>query len=202
METYQDTLKALQMRQETISEVCEHVANGGSLIDRCKMWNVSYGKFVDWLNSDPVRADRYARALQSKMFWSIDRVLKELELIGLADIGEAYKDGNVLKDLSEMPESVRRCISGIETEELFSGVGKEREMIGYTKKVKFIEKTKALELIGKKFAMWIDRSRIDIEQKTIEDLIDESMKPDAIPAEIVEIGKLPGEGTPGGESEK
>lgn len=185
MENHVDTLAGLKIRPETISEVCEHVANGGSLIDRCKLWGVSYGKFVDWLNSDPMRADRYARALESKMHWSIDRVLKELELIGLADVGEAYTPENKLKDIHDIPESLRRCIVSVESEELFDGVGKEREHIGYTKKIKFIEKTKALELIGKKFAMWIDRSRIDLSTKTIEDLIVESMKDESIPAEIL-----------------
>ena len=60
--------------------------------------------------------------------------------------------------------------ASVETDELYEGVGKEREQIGITRKVKLWEKTKSLELLGKNMRMFVER--VDIGAgKTLEDLI-------------------------------
>lgn len=178
--TDQDKFNTLTANNDTIHRICIHVAEGGSMIDLCKAWAVPYGKMLDWINSDDLRYKQYQGAMTAQMYWAIDRVLKELKHMGTVDISQAYDEHNKLKPLSEIPEEVRRCISGVDTEELFEGVGKDREMVGYTKKIKIFDKIKALELIGKKFAMFIDRTKVDLEARSLEELIADSWKSEAI----------------------
>lgn len=155
--------------------ICEHVSSGGSLLELCNLWGVPFGALISWVNENDERARLYDRALQAQLYWGIDRVLDELKRIATVDISLAYTEHNTLKPLAEIPEDVRRAIVAVETEELFDGVGKEREMIGYTKRIKVADKIKSLELMGKKFAMWIDRVRTDT-AKSLEDLIAESLE--------------------------
>ncbi len=176
-----DKLNTLMTRPDTMTRICTHIASGGMLIDLCEAWAVPYGQMLEWIHSDDNRNKLYQRSMQSLMFWAMDTVLKELKHIGTVDLALAYKDDGSLKHPKEMPVEVRRCIAGIEVMEEFEGVGKDRELIGYTKKVKFHDKIKALELIGKKFAMWIDHSKIDVTNKSIEELVDASINDEPIP---------------------
>jgi len=87
--------------------------------------------------------------LAEKNDLSEHRVLAEFARIGLADVAQAVdKDGNLL-NLHDMPEDIRRAISGLEIEEEYQGKGKSREYIGRIKKVKFWDKPKSLELASK-----------------------------------------------------
>lgn len=48
-----------------------------------------------------------------------------------------------------MPVTLRHLIAGIEVNELFEGVGKERKQVGWTKKVRLRDTVRVLELIRK-----------------------------------------------------
>lgn len=95
-----------------------------------------------------------------KLEISRERVLQELGLIAFADIGDAFGTDGQLLPLHEMPEEVRRALSGIDVDELFEGRGDDREQIGVTKKIRTWEKTKALELLGKFLKMWTDKVEV------------------------------------------
>ena len=84
-------------------------------------------------------------------------ILGELLRIARVDIGEAFDENGALKPLKEIPEDVRRAISGMEVDELFDGTGRERLRIGETRKVKFWDKTRALELLAKHLGLLKDR---------------------------------------------
>lgn len=180
-----DKIITLAATPDTLTRICSHVANGGSMIDLCKLWGVPYGVMLEWINDDDDRYKIYQRALSAQMYWAIDTVLRELKNIGTLDLAEAYGADGKLKQIHDMPEHVRHSISSVKTFEEFEGTGQNREFVGYVKEIKIFDKIKALELIGKKFAMFIERSQVDINQKSLEELITESMKPDAIPAEVI-----------------
>lgn len=85
------------------------------------------------------------------------RILKEIGRLALVDIGQAFTKEGALKDLADMPEDVRRCISAIEYEDLFEGRGEDRQKVGDLVKVKFWDKTKALEMAGKFLKLFTEK---------------------------------------------
>ncbi len=104
-----------------------------------------------------VSAQAYVAELQAKRSQRTeitqDRVLKELAAMAFIDITDAFEVDGRLKKLTDIPENVRRAISGIEVSEITV----EGFKIGETKKIKVIEKTKSLELIGRHLKMFTDK---------------------------------------------
>lgn len=86
-----------------------------------------------------------------------DTVLRELLRLARVDLCEAFNDDGSLKPVRDMPEDVRRAISGVDVFEEFQGRGEDREMIGYTKKLRFWDKTKALEMLGRHLKLFSDK---------------------------------------------
>lgn len=82
-----------------------------------------------------------------------DWVLNRLREIASVDLGEMFNKTGGMKDIHDIPKSVRRSMAGIETVEMFSW----GEHVGNTKKVKLNDKVRALELIGKHLAMWNEK---------------------------------------------
>ena len=83
-------------------------------------------------------------------------VLRQIINSAEIDINDAYDESGKLKPISEMPESLRKSITSIETEELFEGTGKDRECIGTAKTIKIEGRLKALSLLGKHLKMFTD----------------------------------------------
>jgi len=78
-----------------------------------------------------------------------DTLLKEALRIATADVGLAFNLDGTLKVIHDIPEDVRRAISGFEVEELFAGRGGNRKQIGTLKKVKFWSKDSNIETLMK-----------------------------------------------------
>lgn len=78
-----------------------------------------------------------------------ERIAQELARIGFSDIRELFNEDGSLKPPNEWPDDLAATVASIETDELFQGVGRDREQIGFTKKVKVWEKVKALEALCK-----------------------------------------------------
>lgn len=86
-----------------------------------------------------------------------DTVLSEILKVAIVDIGGAFRDDGSLKAIHEMPEDLRRSISGLDVYEEFAGKGEDREQIGVTKKIRFWDKTKALEMLGRHLRLFTDK---------------------------------------------
>jgi len=96
-----------------------------------------------------------------------DRIIEELALIAFSDIGEAFNANGDLLPIHDMPESIRRALSGIDVDMLFEGRGEDKEHVGFTKKIRTWEKTKAIELLGKHLKMWTDKIEINERPKVV-----------------------------------
>ena len=95
------------------------------------------------------KIDAFIRERNERLDVRADNVVRELLRIAFMDIGEAFEDDGRLKPLKDMPKEVRRAIAGIETVELFAGIGEDRKHIGYTRKIKLIDKMRSLEILTK-----------------------------------------------------
>lgn len=104
------------------------------------------------------------KVLQDKLQITQERVLQEYARIAFFDIRKIYSDDNTLVSIKDMSDDVAACLSGVEVDEIFSGVGKDREIIGNTTKVKLANKIAALDSLGKHLGLFSK----DNEQKKTE----------------------------------
>jgi phage terminase small subunit len=115
--------------------------------------------------------DRLQAKVEKKLEIKKERILKELLRISTSDVLLLFNDDGSAKELKDIPEDARRCISGIETEELFAGRGEERQAVGVTRKFKFWDKTKGLELLGKHLKMYTDKLDVGLEESFLDLLL-------------------------------
>ena len=104
------------------------------------------------------------KAARERHAVTVERILQELARIGFADITQAFSDdGTARKSISDIPEELRRAITGVEVEELFEmqgeGRNKERVHVGNLVKLKFAGKTEALRLMGQHLEMFTEKHK-------------------------------------------
>lgn len=104
--------------------------------------------------------DKLKEKRNARLDIKADDVLREVARLAMVDITEAFDDEGNLKPIKQIPEDVRRAISGIEVEDLFEGHGSDRERIGTLRKAKFWDKVKTLELLGKHLKLFKDQLEI------------------------------------------
>lgn len=116
------------------------------------------------LKNAKIRAeiDKNLSNLEQKAQIDVLRVLQELCRIATVDIAGAYDENGNLKPIKDIPEDIRRAISGVEVDELweFNSNSQQKEQVGFTRKVKFWDKNKALENIGRHFKMFTDKLEV------------------------------------------
>jgi len=135
------TDKLMADEKKTMSVICAHVANGGSLIDLCETWGVNYGAMIAWIMADrDGRGVPYTNSQNARAEWSKERILLELRRIATCDIRKLYNDKGDLLPVHEWPSDVAAQVQSIETVEEFEGKGKDKESIGYVKKIKLWNK--------------------------------------------------------------
>jgi hypothetical protein len=54
----------IESERETLEELAVRVAEGESLADVCRAWDVPHGRFAGWIAADPARRDIYDGALR------------------------------------------------------------------------------------------------------------------------------------------
>lgn len=183
MDKYKKTKDQLEREAQILADpmlldvICDHVANGGTLIELAKTFDVTHALLIRWIRKDKDRSKRYDQARLDRDEWSIERILQELRTIGYVDLREAYDERGALKPMHELPETLARAIAGVDVVEEYQTIDGKPEHIGSTKKLKLIDKLKALELMGKQLRMFIDRHETST-VVSLADLVMESMKPE------------------------
>ena len=103
------------------------------------------------------KVSAYLEKAQTKAGVTAEVVLGELLRIGRCDIGQAFNADGTLKPIHEIPEDVRRAISGFEQEELYEGAYGEKFSLGKVKKLRFWDKNKSLETLARSLKLLVDR---------------------------------------------
>lgn len=147
-------LASLLYDPDLMNKICTHVANGGSLIDLCKLWGVPYAKVIRFVRHSDPTSKAYDSALKDRDEWAKERYLSELRSIALADARQAFNADGSIKPVTEWPDSLAANVTAFETIEEYEGTGKDRTWTGYNKRVKFNDKLKALEMLGRNLKLF------------------------------------------------
>jgi phage terminase small subunit len=103
--------------------------------------------------------DEQLHAQETRTLITADRILTELYRIAICDVGQAFDSNGTLKKLDDIPEDVRRAISGIEVDELWAPKedGRGKEQVGVTRKIKFWNKNESLIALAKHLKLLVER---------------------------------------------
>lgn len=108
---------------------------------------------IGWENLRKLEIQARIAQLRAEMKVSLnlsrERIAQELARIGFSDIRNIFKEDGSLKSPEDWSDDDAAVIAGLYIDELFEGVGRDRERVGVTKKIKLWEKTKALESLIK-----------------------------------------------------
>lgn len=159
-----ELLEKLKSDPRTMDLVCSHVAAGGSLVELCEVWDVSYGRFMTWLREDRERSRRYVDAQNDRGEWFKDKVLLELRKISEFDFRDVLDANGQPLPIKSLPKNISSCIKSV----------KETK---YGTNIEGWDKLRSLELIGKNLSMFIEK--IEVSGKlTLEDLVTQSREED------------------------
>lgn len=86
-----------------------------------------------------------------------ERIIRELARIAFLDPTQLI-DMDTAELLSNAAEDDRAAIASVKVKTMS---GEESEMV--EREVRFADKIKALELLGKRFGMWIDKQQVDVQ---------------------------------------
>ncbi len=96
-----------------------------------------------------------------------DEAMQECRRIALADVIGAFNEDGSIKPIHEIPEDLRRAISGFEVAEIWGGDGDDGKIqIGELKKVKFWSKDKQIEMLFKHHGLF-EQDNSQKEQKAV-----------------------------------
>ena len=144
-----ERLKAIMDKPGIVELICEHVANGGSLIDLCSMWAVSYGKVVTWIYANPESKRLYQEAFQHRNEWADEMILSGLRTYAQADVRQLVdKSGKVLS-LQDLPDAIAQSVQSIDIIIDIEG--------NVTHKIKLVPKVQARQLLGKNRGLFVDK---------------------------------------------
>jgi len=164
---------------KTIDTIFDNIANGGSLIDLCELWNCSYVLILRWIYDDVERTKRYQAALDARNEWIVQRLLGELKSLAFVDVRKIFDDNHALLPPDKWPADVARAIAGLDVTEEFDYEDSKKVHTGYLKKVKFYDKLKSIELLGKDLGRFIQKHEVS-GKLTLEDLVGGSKKDESI----------------------
>ena len=108
------------------------------------------------------------KEIHAKCEVTAERVIAELGRLAFSDVRQLYNESGGLRPIHEWPEDAARAVAGIDTDELFQGVGRDRERVGETKKVRLWTKNHALETLARHFKLLTDKVEMDVSDNLAE----------------------------------
>lgn len=179
--THRARLQLFLSKPDTFDDICEHVANGGSLLDLSRQYELRYSSIMQWIRADKARSARYDQAYSDRSEWMRQRVLQEVSRLGLSDIRGLFNPDGSLKKMTEMTADQAAAIQAVEVDEIyeFDAEARRKVEVGVTRKVKLWDKIKALEALGREVGLFTPRTQVDM-RVTLEDIVSGSFDPGAI----------------------
>jgi len=183
-----DKEQALALKQRTqlklsepnlIEDIFSYVANGGSIIELCNLWDVRYYDMMRWIRKEPARSELYDSAVDAWLHYYVTRLMDEVKALATVDLADAYDEDGQLLPLREMPQHVRAAIAAVDRTEQVGEDGSKT-----TVKVKLWDKLKAIEMLGNQLGIFNRTLNVKV-GVTLEQLVGGSREP--IPTTATEV---------------
>lgn len=152
---------------------CQLVAAGNSYADSYKgAYNAEkMGINTIYVNSSVLMSDNKiairVKELQDATIKrnqaTLDEVLNEMSSWLRFDPADIIDEADCVKSLRQLPKEVRKSISEIKVQELFTNIDHVKIKIGEIKTVKFIDKRATADMFMRKFGQYIDTHKLVVE---------------------------------------
>lgn len=104
---------------------------------------------------------------------TLDEVLQEMANWLRFDPADVMDEADCVKSIKQLPKKVRKSISEIRVQELYTNLDNVKTKIGEVKNIKFIDKRATADMFMKKFGQYIDTHKIVVEDVShLKDLLD------------------------------
>jgi len=141
---------------ERFMDFCRQIANGGSIKDICKRWNVNYGDLYAAIAINQKLSKVYHMALEARRHFDVEEMLEQMRALATSDVRSLFNPDGSLKHPNEMTAEESACIQSFEVETEINETDKEF-IATKIKKVKLWDKTKAIDLMGKALGMFVEK---------------------------------------------
>ena len=141
---------------DAMENIFNHVAQGGSLVELAKMWDIPYWAIAGYTSQEG-RDKVLNRAMVLRSEYWIEKLKGLVQELTESNIKDFFKDDGTLKRIDEMPEVKSAAIQSLKIVEYFEGSGKEKMQVGFTKEIKFWDKTKSIEMLAKILGMFVEK---------------------------------------------
>jgi hypothetical protein len=140
---------------ESIDNAVSHIAEGGNILDFCKLYGIKVSTFWRWVEADAERGRLMAEAEKMKERVVIEKVYREIDRISNFDIREIFDINGCVKPPEKWSDAAGAVIAGIEVKE--SRVDNPNDdadenptiLMGRVVKVKLWDKTKMVDMVAK-----------------------------------------------------
>lgn len=124
-----------------------------------------------WENSSRLMADGKVSArvkelqsnTQRRNEATLDEVLQEMANWLRFDPADIMDESDCVKSIRQLPKKVRKSISEIRVQELYTNIDGHKIKTGEIKNIKFIDKRATADMFMKKFSQYIENHKVVIE---------------------------------------
>ncbi len=152
-------INSIEVFENRIDEFFNHISNGGSATQYCKLVNCDYAVLMSKIRSNEESFKRYRDAVDNRKEWAKERIYEELQYMGNYNIKDAVRADGTMKTIQELPEDLSRSI-------------KEVDVDG---SIKFQDKLKALDQKQKLLGLSVDKVEVT-GRITLADMINQARK--------------------------
>lgn len=160
MDTRRERLARILNDPDFITTVCDHVANGGTLVGLAKAYDVRFSDLMRHIRSNTEYSKRYEQALADRNEWTVESLTEIITRLKDFDIRRLYDNDGRLLSPRDWPDDIAVAVSSVKSDE-----------------VKLIDKTKAIDMLGKHIKYFVEKIEHSGSLK-LEDIIIGSYKED------------------------
>lgn len=145
--------EAVISKPEIVERICDHVANGGSLVHLCRMWAISYYRMMRWIKSQPNGEAMYNEALNARKEWAAEMVESDLYNFAQTDIREIFTDSGEVINPKDLDDHIAPGVQSIKVKTRYTEDG-DKEV---THEIQLVDKLKARDMINRMQGKYVDK---------------------------------------------